>query len=58
MEHDLMDVVFGLDHIIAEFFWNGIFLIIGLAVSKIKSFKRIHKYIDDKHGVYHKDSDY
>lgn len=58
MEHDLFDVVFGLDHIIAEFFWNGVFLAIGLGISKFKSYKRIHKYIDDKHGVKHQKDEY
>lgn len=58
MEHDLLDVVFGLDHMIAEFFWNGVFLAIGLGISKIRAYKKIHKYIDNKHGVHHKESDY
>lgn len=58
MEHSLFDVVFGLDHMIAEFFWNGVFLGIGLGITKFKEYKKIHKYIDNKHGIYHKDSDY
>lgn len=55
---DIIGVVFGLDHIIAEFFWNGIFLVIGLAISKAKALRKIHKYIDDKHGVTHQEEEY
>lgn len=50
---ELIEVVFGLEHIIAEFFWNGIFLAVGIIIAKAKSFRKIHKYIDDKHGVSH-----
>jgi hypothetical protein len=55
---DILGVMFGLDHIIAEFFWNGIFLVIGLGVSKAKALRKIHKYIDDKHGVTHAEKEY
>ena len=55
---DILGVMFGIDHIIAEFFWNGIFLIIGLGISKAKALRKIHKYIDDKHGVSHEKEGY
>ena len=55
---DILGVMFGLDHIIAEFFWNGIFLVIGLGISKAKALRKIHKYIDDKHGVTHAEKEY
>jgi hypothetical protein len=55
---EILEVMFGLDHIIAEFFWNGIFLVIGLGVSKAKALRKIHKYIDDKHGVTHAEKEY
>ena len=58
MHEDIWSVVFGIDHIIAEFFWNGIFLVIGIAISKAKALRKIHKYIDDKHGVEHPESEY
>lgn len=54
----LMEVVFGLDHVIAEFFWNGVFLLVGFAVSKAVALRKIHKYIDDKHGVKHQKDEY
>ena len=55
---ELLDVVFGLDHVIAEFFWNGIFLIVGIGISKARALRKIHKYIDDKHGVKHQKDEY
>lgn len=58
MDEHLLEVVFGLDHIIAEFFWNGIFIIIGIAISKARALRKIHKYIDDKHGVNHQKDEY
>ena len=58
MHEDIWSVVFGLDHIVAEFFWNGIFLIVGIGISKAKALRKIHKYIDDKHGVTHQEEEY
>jgi hypothetical protein len=58
MHEDIWSVVFGLDHIVAEFFWNGIFLVAGIAISKAKALRKIHKYIDDKHGVTHQEDEY
>ena len=54
----LLEVVFGLDHVIAEFFWNAVFLLVGFAVSKAVALRKIHKYIDDKHGVTHQKDEY
>lgn len=54
----LFEVVFGIDHIIAEFFWNGVFLLIGFAISRAVAWRKIHKYIDDKHGVEHQKEEY
>lgn len=54
----LLEVMFGLDHVIAEFFWNAVFLLVGFAVSKAVALRKIHKYIDDKHGVKHPESEY
>lgn len=58
MHEDIWSVVFGLDHIVAEFFWNGIFLVVGIGISKAKALRKIHKYIDDKHGVKHQEDEY
>jgi hypothetical protein len=55
---ELLEVMFGFDHMIAEFFWNGVFLIVGFAVSKARALRKIHKYIDDKHGVEHQKDEY
>ena len=55
MEHDILDVVFGIDHIIAEFFWNGVFVIVTLAFTKARALRKIHKYVDEKHGVAHEE---
>ena len=53
MSHDLFEVVFGIEHIIAEFFWNGIFVLATYFFAKGKALRNAHKYIDQKHGVEH-----
>lgn len=55
---DLFEVMFGLDHVLAEFFWNAVFVGIGYAISKARALRKIHKYIDDKHGVTHEKEGY
>lgn len=50
---ELLEVVFGLEHIIAEFFWNAVFAIAIFALSKSQILSKIHKYIDDRHDVKH-----
>ena len=55
---ELLEVMFGFDHMIAEFFWNGVFLIVGFTVSKARALRKIHKYIDEKHGVVHEEKGY
>jgi len=54
----IMEVTFGLEHMVSEFFWNAVFLIVGYAVSKAIALRKIHKYIDDKHGVKHQKDEY
>lgn len=51
----LFEVMFGLDHMIAEFFWNAVFVVVGFAISKARTLRKIHKYIDEKHGVTHEE---
>jgi hypothetical protein len=54
----ILEITFGMEHMVAEFFWNAVFLLVGFAVSKAIALRKIHKYIDDKHGVKHEASDY
>jgi len=54
----IMDVTFGFEHMVSEFFWNAVFLVVGYAVSRAIALRRIHKYIDDKHGVVHEKKEY
>ena len=49
----IVEVTFGLEHMAAEFFWNAVFVLVGFAVSRAIALRKIHKYIDDKHGVEH-----
>jgi hypothetical protein len=51
-EH-LMEVMFGMEHVVSEFFWNMVFAIAIFALSKSRVLKKIHRYIDDKHEVSH-----
>jgi hypothetical protein len=54
----IIEVTFGLEHMVSEFFWNAVFLFVGYAVSKAVALRKIHKYIDDKHGVEHQKDEY
>ena len=55
MEHDLLEVVFGINHIIAEFFWNAVFAVIVYTFSKARTLRKIHKYVDSKHNIEHEE---
>jgi hypothetical protein len=63
-EHDhsgldgIWEVMFGFEHVVAEFFWNVVFLLIGFGVSRAIALRKIHKYIDEKHGITHEKSGY
>jgi hypothetical protein len=54
----VIEITFGVEHVVAEFFWNAVFLIIGFAISKAIALRKIHKYIDEKHGVVHEKDGY
>jgi hypothetical protein len=54
----LIDTMFGFEHVVAEFFWNGVFLLLGFCISRAVAWRKIHKYIDDKHGVRHQKDEY
>lgn len=51
-EH-LLEVMFGLEHVISEFFWNAVFAIVVLGFSKARALSKIHKYIDNAHQLEH-----
>lgn len=52
MEH-LLEVMFGPEHVVAEFFWNGVFIVLTYAFAKGRALSKAHKYIDERHGVEH-----
>jgi len=54
IEH-LLEVMFGYEHIIAEFFWNGVFVLATYVFARSRALRKAHKYIDDKHGVTHEE---
>jgi hypothetical protein len=54
----IIEITFGIEHMAAEFFWNAVFVLVGFAVSKAVALRKIHKYIDDKHGVKHQKDEY
>jgi hypothetical protein len=54
----ILEITFGVEHMFAEFFWNAVFLIIGFGVSRAIALRKIHKYIDEKHGVVHEKDGY
>lgn len=55
---ELIEVMFGLEHVLAEVFWNSVWLGLAFVVGRIVAFRKVHKYIDDKHGVAHDKGDY
>jgi hypothetical protein len=54
----LFEVMFGFEHVVAEFFWNAVFILATLLFTKAVALRKIHKYVDDKHGVRHKKEEY
>ena len=61
-EHDsysffeaVTEVTFGLEHMISEFFWNAVFALAVYAFAKARTLRKIHKYVDGKHGVEHEE---
>ncbi len=55
---ELLEIVFGIEHVIAEFFWNFIFILGTFLFTKAIALRKIHKYVDDKHGVSHEEKEY
>lgn len=52
LEH-LLEVMFGYEHVIAEFFWNAVFVVATYLITKGSALSRAHRYIDEIHGVEH-----
>lgn len=57
MEHmdELLEVMFGYEHVIAEFFWNGVFVLATYLITKARTLRNAHRYIDSKHGITHEE---
>lgn len=55
---ELFEVMFGLEHVVSEFFWNIVFILGTFVITKAITLRKVHKYIDDKHGISHKKSEY
>jgi|AntAceMinimDraft_11_1070367.scaffolds.fasta_scaffold00804_27 hypothetical protein len=49
----LLEVMFGFEHVVAEFFWNGIFVALTFFITRGFALRKAHKYIDTKHGIEH-----
>lgn len=54
----LWEVMFGWEHVAAEVFWNTVWLGAAFAIGRFISFRKVHKYIDEKHGVVHEKDGY
>lgn len=54
IEH-LLEVMFGFEHVVAEFFWNAVFVTATFFITKGIALRKAHRYIDDKHGVTHEE---
>lgn len=51
----IIEITFSIDHMVAEFFWNGVFALAVYAFAKARTLRKIHKYVDSKHGVEHEE---
>jgi hypothetical protein len=49
----LWEVMFGFEHVIAEFFWNAVFILGTFLFTRAVALRKIHKYVDDKHDIKH-----
>lgn len=54
----LLEVMFGFEHVVAEIFWNTVWLGAAFVIGRVIAFRKVHKYIDDKHGVEHEKNGY
>lgn len=51
----ILEITFGLEHVVAEFFWNAVFVVATFFITKGIALRKAHKYIDGKHGVEHEE---
>jgi hypothetical protein len=51
----IIEITFGIEHMVAEFFWNIVFALGVYAFAKARTLRKIHKYVDSKHGVEHEE---
>jgi hypothetical protein len=54
----LVEIMFGWEHVLAEVFWNTVWIAGAFAIGRLVAFRKVHKYIDDKHGVKHQKDEY
>jgi len=52
---EFIHVAFDLAHMLAEFFWNIVFVLATYLITKARALKTAHKYIDEKHGLSHRE---
>jgi hypothetical protein len=45
--------MFGWEHVLAEVFWNSVWLLGAFAIGRFVAFRKVHEYIDKKHGISH-----
>ncbi len=51
----IVEITFGIEHMVAEFFWNAVFALAVYGFAKARTLRKIHKYVDSKHGVEHEE---
>ena len=51
----ILEVTFGLEHVVAEFFWNAVFVAATFLLTRGIALRKAHRYIDSKHGVDHEE---
>jgi len=49
----LFEVMFGFEHVVAEFFWNAVFILATFLFTRAIALRNIHKYVDKKHDIKH-----
>ena len=51
----IIEITFGLEHIVAEFFWNAVFVAATFLFTRGIAMRKAHRYIDERHGVTHEE---
>lgn len=51
----VIEITFGIEHMVAEFFWNAVFALVVYGFAKARTLRKIHRYVDSKHGVEHEE---